>query len=83
MRLAREAQGKAETFMVLRAIALILVALAVLQWITFTFPETNPLYTGGLFVPGIADPSLNFAVVVAVAGIGVLLWRAGDRGRRR
>ena len=66
--------------MILRAIALIFFAIAFLQWITFTYPEVNPLYPGGLFTPGMLDNNINIVVVVALAGIGLLLWNAAKRG---
>ena len=35
------------------------MSLAVWQWLTFDYPDINPMRLGGIFVPGVLSQVLN------------------------
>ena len=36
------------------------MVIAILQWITFDYPDVNPFWPGAMFAPGIASQVLNW-----------------------
>jgi len=61
-----------------RAIGVVLIAAAFIQWITFDYPDINPFWPGAIFVPGMLSQVLNWLIVCILATIGwgfFTLWQ--------
>ncbi len=65
---------------VTRAVGALLMVAAVLQWLTFHYPDLNPLWPGAIFAPGALAQVLNWILVVV---LGTLGWAAFTLGRCR
>lgn len=51
--------------------------LAFWQWISFDYPDINPLRLGGILVPGVMSQVLNWLIVAVLATIGWGLFTLG------
>jgi hypothetical protein len=65
-----------------RGIALLFLAFAFAQWITFDYPDVNPFYPGAIFAPGMIGQLVNYLIVCGLAGIGLALWHLDQIWRR-
>lgn len=65
-----------------RGLALVFFAFAVVQWITYDYPDVNPFFPGAILAPGMFGQFLNYLIVVALGTIGFLLWQAPNIWRR-
>ena len=55
----------------------LLMAVAFLQWITFSYPDVNPFWPGAIFVPGMLSQVLNWVVVAVLGTAGWGLFTFG------
>lgn len=53
-----------------KAIGIVFMFLAFLQWVTFDYPDVNPFWPGAIFAPGMASQILNWGVVCILAVVG-------------
>jgi len=53
-----------------KAIGVVIMLLAFLQWITFDYPDVNPFWPGAIFAPGTLSQILNWLVVCVIGAIG-------------
>lgn len=53
-----------------RAIGVVLMAAAFIQWLTFDYPDVNPFWPGAIFVPGVLSQVLNWLIVCILATVG-------------
>ena len=56
---------------------MVFLTAAVLQWLTFEYPDINP-FSASIFTPGAISQVLNWVIVVVLATIGwgfFTLWR--------
>ena len=56
--------------LVARAIGVVFMAAAFLQWLTFDYPDVNPFGGVTIFTPGIISQVLNWVLVCVLAVIG-------------
>jgi hypothetical protein len=55
----------------------LLVVAAVFQWLTFDYPDVNPLWPGAVFAPGMISQVVNWIVVCVLGGTGCALITVG------
>ena len=53
-----------------KGVGVLLMLLAVVQWITFDYPDANPLRGSGLLAPGMLSQVVNWLIVAVVAAVG-------------
>lgn len=66
-----------------KALGVLLMALAFLQWITFSYPAVNPLWPGAIFAPGMLSQVLNWLLVCVLGAIGWGLFSFGRASNER
>ena len=53
-----------------RAIGVVLMVAAFLQWLTFDYPDFDPFWPVAIFVPGVLSQVLNWLIVCILAVVG-------------
>ena len=53
-----------------RVIGTILIVAAIIQWITYDYPDVNPFSIGAGFAPGIFGQVVNWLLIAVLAGLG-------------
>lgn len=61
---------KAIARLVARVVGTVFMAAAVLQWLTFNYPDINPFWPGAVFASGLLSQVLNWLLVCVLATIG-------------
>lgn len=64
-----------------RIMGFLLMTLAFLQWITFEYPDVNPLWPGAILAPGMLSQILNWLVVCVTGASGWFLFQ--EIGKKR
>jgi len=64
-----------------RIVGVALIVVAVLQWITFDYPDVNSWFSLSIFTPGMPSQILNYIIVVLIAAAGAPLLSFGRTGK--
>lgn len=62
-----------------RILGVIFMAVALLQWITFDYPNVIPFWSANIFTPGMFSQFINWMVVCVLGAIGWGLFSYGKR----
>ena len=60
-----------------KVLGITLIVIAILQWITFDYPDVNPFWPGAIFAPGMASQVLNWLLVCILGSAGWGLFTLG------
>ena len=60
------------------SIGILFIVLAILQWVSFDYPDVNPFIPGAIFAPGMLSQLVNFAIVVGLASIGIGFFKLAN-----
>ena len=60
-----------------RILGVALMILAFLQWVTFEYPNVNPLWPGAILAPGMLAQVVNWLIVCVIGAAGWGLFSMG------